>query len=229
MIATFIYIQNELTAQQNILTSLRRQFPAAEGLTREERQRSTLVKLIVDDYLPIDFCTSESYRAHIESHNSSAHHYTTDTIKKCMKEKAIEMKELTKEMVQGHNSAITSDCWTSIANESYIALTAHFIDKDWKLNSLNLSCDPFPGSHKAQDVAMKIVEVHEKNGIPRENISACVMDNEPTNNLAGDFMPYEWIGCIDHLIELTTGIAFDNPAVVSSMAAARGLVGHFCG
>jgi len=40
-------------------------------------------------------------------------------------------------------------------------------------------------------------------------------------------MSYEWIGCIDHLVELTTGIAFDGPGVKDVMAKCRRIVGHF--
>ena len=38
---------------------------------------------------------------------------------------------------------LTTDCWTSLQNISYMCLTAHFIDNDWNLHKgiLNFFCD----------------------------------------------------------------------------------------
>jgi len=82
-------------------------------------------------------------------------------------------------------------------------------------------------SHIATIIAAKVEELHLKFGIPNERVICCVTDNEPTNNRAADFMPYDWVGCVDHLIELTTGIAFDGPGVKGIMAKCRKIVGHF--
>lgn len=60
-----------------------------------------------------------------------------------------------------------------------------------------------------------------------ERVAALVTDNEPTMNAMGLLAPFPWVGCIDHLIELTTGIAFEGPGVKAAMASARALVGSF--
>jgi hypothetical protein len=54
-----------------------------------------------------------------------------------------------------------------------------------------------------------------------------VTDNEPTMNAAADLLPFDWHGCVDHLIELTTGIAFDGQGVKDMMTKIRSLVGQF--
>jgi hypothetical protein len=51
-------------------------------------------------------------------------------------EKAAEIRPIVKSMLKNHKHAITTDCWTSLANESYISLSTSYIDKDWKLVSL---------------------------------------------------------------------------------------------
>ena len=53
------------------------------------------------------------------------------------------------------------------------------------------------------------------------------MDNEPTNNLVGDNMEYQWIGCIDHLIELVTSVVFDGKDTKVLMNKIRRVVQHF--
>ena len=56
-----------------------------------------------------------------------------------------------------------------------------------------------------------------------------VSDNEPTMNAAADLLPFPWHGCVDHLIELTTGIAFNGPGVEDVMIRCRSIVGEFAG
>lgn len=41
--------------------------------------------------------------------------------------------------MEGQSIAITSDIWTSCANDAYISLTAHFITTDWQMVSCVLA------------------------------------------------------------------------------------------
>ena len=43
-----------------------------------------------------------------------------------------------------------------MANQSYISLTAHWIDDDFLLRSANLLCEHFPGNHTADAVNKKV-------------------------------------------------------------------------
>lgn len=105
--------------------------------------------------------------------------------------------------------------------KSYLGLTAHYITCDWRLVCLNLACDHFPGSHTATLVATKIKHTYESVGINENNVLACVMDNEATNNAAGNLMSCGWIGCADHLIETITKRAFEAPGVNNAVKIAR--------
>lgn len=81
--------------------------------------------------------------------------------------------------------------------------------------------------HRAENVTAKIESMLRDLNIPTSKISCCVTDNEPTNNAAADLMEFPWHGCIDHLIELTTGMVLKSNGVEAVMAKARKLVGHF--
>ena len=119
------------------------------------------------------------------------------------------------------------------ANEAYIALTVHFIND---IVSLTAACKPFPGQHTAPLMAGKILEMITDIGLHHSDVVCCVMDNEPTANAAGDHMPFPWMGCIDHLIELVTGVAFNVLANLIAHARGRSLIiflpslkpQHFC-
>ena len=56
--------------------------------------------------------------------------------------------------------AITSDCWTSRVNQSYISVTTHFVKtkSDWKFERFVLESKELPGSHTAEHLAEAIKE-----------------------------------------------------------------------
>lgn len=49
--------------------------------------------------------------------------------------------------------ALTTDCWTSSATQSYSTHTVHFVRADWSLVSAVLQTTPFRGSHTAERLA----------------------------------------------------------------------------
>ena len=49
--------------------------------------------------------------------------------------------------------SLTSDIWTSAANESYMSVTAHFIDNSWCLNRMVLPTLPLEDTHTGDHIA----------------------------------------------------------------------------
>lgn len=70
---------------------------------------------------------------------------------------------------------ITLDYWTSIANESYLGVTCHFIH-DWKLISKVLTVKPSKGRHTSDIVKIQIEEVVTEWGL-EDKVAALVTDN----------------------------------------------------
>jgi len=70
-------------------------------------------------------------------------------------------------------------------------------------------------------------------GLNLNFLSVIVTDTEPTMNSMGRMLEgrdnVPWIGCLDHLINLVTSIAFDYPSTKDTMISARKLVGTFTG
>ena len=91
-------------------------------------------------------------------------HVDRHTLRNMIRQAATSLRAVCVEACKRQHLAITTDCWTSVANESYISLTAHFIDENWKLTELDLCCDPLPGSHVAPVIAAKVQELHLKFG-----------------------------------------------------------------
>jgi len=54
---------------------------------------------------------------------------------------------------------VTMDIWTSVAKDPYMCFTCHFIDKEWKLQSLHLKILHFPHPHESTNIIELIIEV----------------------------------------------------------------------
>lgn len=54
---------------------------------------------------------------------------------------------------------LTTDCWSSINNESYIAVTIHFINSTFQLESALLACSNIQGSHTAENLARELRKI----------------------------------------------------------------------
>lgn len=58
-------------------------------------------------------------------------------------------------------------------------------------------------------------------------VTAVTIDTTATMLAAGRLLPFEYIGCFDHIIQLSAKIFFDGPGVKEAMAQARGFIAHF--
>ena len=52
-------------------------------------------------------------------------------------------------MLLGEKLALTSDGWRSLASESYVTVTAHFIDEDWEMRNVALDTSELQTAHAA--------------------------------------------------------------------------------
>lgn len=80
---------------------------------------------------------------------------------------------------------LTTDMWTSIQNVSYLCLTAHFIDSNWKLHKRILNFCAVP-SHKGKEIGKAIESCLLDWGI----IDVCTLtvDNASSNDVAVSYL-----------------------------------------
>ncbi|XP_050919470.1 zinc finger BED domain-containing protein RICESLEEPER 2-like [Lathyrus oleraceus] len=77
--------------------------------------------------------------------------------------------------------ALTTDYWTSIQNQNYLTLTAHFVDNEWNYQKRIISFTIIP-NHKGDTIGRKIEEVLRDWGI--RNVSTITVDNATSNDVA---------------------------------------------
>ena len=152
---------------------------------------------------------------------------------------AIELRSDIKAAIKGLYYASTTDAWTANNNVSYSTCTIHFIDRrTWILHLFALGIFKKTGTSKAEDVVAYCENIWSTVDLTCKFCSAVVTDTEATMCKAGRLFidashqnggTTQWHGCIDHILELITGLAMkDYEGSEGAMAAARALlVGHF--
>lgn len=97
--------------------------------------------------------------------------------------------------------ALTTDAWTSIRNESYTAITVHFIDQNCHLKSYLLSCAKFSVRHTSQNIKDDLQNVIRQWGL-QNKVAACTTDNAANITAAIRLCKWRHIPCFAHSLNL---------------------------
>ena len=125
--------------------------------------------------------------------------------------------------------ALTTDMWSSNANEAYITLTCHFLDDDWKLQNYVLSTKATDERHTGENIALDIRSIVYSFGIISDQICGLVTDNAKNMISCAKFLEeYDHIPCFAHSLQLSLRAGLDNtPAVSRAIGACKRVVAHF--
>ena len=147
-----------------------------------------------------------------------------------MEELLVDLQGSVATMLTGQYISMTTDGWTSRANESYISFTVVYVNDDWKMVTLALSCSKKQGSTKGEDLAISIETMIKNHGLTG-HVVVCNTDCEPSMVKAGRILTDDavlmHVGCTCHRIECVTALVFDGPGVKKSMALARAVVTRY--
>ncbi|KAL4090123.1 hypothetical protein QTP88_025022 [Uroleucon formosanum] len=102
---------------------------------------------------------------------------------------------------EADNVCLTTDCWTSRCNESYIAVTAHFVNKDFILKSILLECSEFSERHTAVNLSVEIRSIITKWKLEAK-VVLVVSDNASNIKNAINTLHLRHLGCFAHTINL---------------------------
>ena len=98
--------------------------------------------------------------------------------------------------------ALTTDCWTSIAQDSYITMTCHVIDKDMNLKYFVLDTLAMDVSHTSENLLLEVKKILNNWKISDKNIVFVSDNTSDITKALSDLGGFPWIGCMAHTIYL---------------------------
>lgn len=101
---------------------------------------------------------------------------------------------------------LTTDGWTSKANESYLAVTAHYIADDTVLKSHLIACDKYDGRHTSENLCSFLKDVMKEYNIENK-ITAVVSDNAANITAAIRLGQWRGVSCFAHSLNLVVQTA----------------------
>nr|XP_055034732.1 E3 SUMO-protein ligase ZBED1-like isoform X2 [Misgurnus anguillicaudatus] len=121
---------------------------------------------------------------------------------------------------------ITSDTWTSVATESYMSVTAHYIDEQWNLVSYVLQTTEVQTDHRSVSLAEMLTKAMEEWGLMSKD-PAIVTDNAANMVRAVEIMGLTHVGCFAHIINLASQAGLKLPNVARLLGRVRHIAKFF--
>ena len=125
-------------------------------------------------------------------------------------------KIMVKDLPEMGGVAFTSDIWSSRALNSYLALTMHYIDKEFNLKKFLLGCINFDVKHTSVEIAEKLDRLIEGLNMPL-NATLTITTDGASNMIKAASKESRNINdslvCICHIISNCLKDAFEIPAV----------------
>ena len=187
------------------------------------------LKWIVMTHKPLSEVTDPYFSAMLIAVSPKVKHISRKCLQKRLGEVYGFVKSKLPDLFRGENVSLTTDGWKSIASQRFVSLKCHWINNDWEVKSAAIDAQVLPGNHTASQLAKKLIEMAEGVGLTPHSglVKAVTIDTTATMLAAGRLLPFEYMGCFDHLIQLSAKIFFDGPGVEEAMAQAWGFVAHF--
>ncbi|XP_073995761.1 E3 SUMO-protein ligase ZBED1-like [Rhodnius prolixus] len=169
-----------------------------------------LLKMIVKEYHPFSIVEDQEFRKLIKllcpSYNVPSRKYISNSLLPMIYKR--EESKLKSKFNEVNAVCLTTDCWTSVNNESFIAITAHYIDQNTNLQTHLLKCTSYSERHTANNLASHLQSTVQEWELTNK-VTAVVTDNGA--NIVSAVKQCNWrhISCFAHSMNLVvhSGIA----------------------
>lgn len=123
--------------------------------------------------------------------------------------------------------ALTTDCWTSCAGDSYITINSHCIDDKYKQQLVVLDTFPVYERHTVQNLLSKILIILKAWQVDKKKVTCFVRDNETNITAAVWEGGFAHIGCVDHTLQLYINDGLKEETITELLKTIRTTVGYF--
>jgi hypothetical protein len=184
----------------------------------QELFEERLIKWIIKNDQPFTEVESTGFKQLLTLFKPNLSIISADTVKRRIMSnfevKQSEMRVLFENL--DSKVSFTTDCWTSSNNLAFMGVTAHYIDKDWRLQVTTLDFVNLLGPHTGSNLHKCFVNVLKTYGLETKTLGITV-DNASNNDafinfLANDstsFRSFHHIRCFAHVLNLSAQAALD--------------------
>ena len=150
----------------------------------QDKYREMMSMAVIKHNYPFSFVEHEGI---VDLHrflNPDVKPITRNTVKSdILKLYQSEMEKLKKELESAPSKiCLTSDLWSSLATDGYLALTAYYVDANWVLQKKIINFRHVPPPHSGAILAEKVIHLLQQWGI-KEKIFTLTLDNASYNNV----------------------------------------------
>ena len=198
---------------------------------KTEHQQLCVVKFLVEQLLPFNCVEQDSFRKMIASFNKQAKPMSNKRVKQVMNLLTDHVRSKLNGDMKHETVSFTTDHWTSHANQNFSAMTAHWIDNTWTMNSVTLGMFLHEGRSTSEALAASFVNTWKSIGMEGVKVQAGTTDTEAAMNQFG--MELEGAGishiyCTDHVLQLTAKLVYSDESLnqegAQAVKKARGIV-----
>lgn len=218
-------LNSSVTGQMNLDSFLEKPVSAS----KEHELTNKLAMWIVSSCRPINIVNDAGLQEVMQAAlNSSTYKLPTRaTIMNRIKQLyEVHKSRVCDEIKEAEFVSLTGDFWTSLANDSYLGVTMHWIGNEWNYNDVTLQVKQVLGKHTADQCSIEFEEVAEEWGVTDKVVAICT-DNARNIVLGIERSRYANVRCAAHTIQLSINKALTVASVDKLLVKCRKIVGHF--
>lgn len=216
--------------QPSLISCLDRLKPLQKDSQRAREITAAIAKMIAIDEQPYSIVQDTGFKLVLEvlepRYQCPSRKYFTDVALPQLRK---EIEEKLREHLTSGFVSMTTDTWTTECTPvSYMAITAHWIDDEWKQQSALLCLRHLPHSHTGENLAEEFTEALTYWNITNERIHVVLRDNARNAVKSMQAAHAQSEGCLAHTLQLAINDGIMKQAdVIKLLATGRSLVGHF--
>ena len=192
---------------------------------------------IVEENLPFKTVEKKSFKRMIDTVTTNSPQSAPILTYRDIREEVENLGNLCRDSIKkelkGKYFSVTTDHWTSNANENYSCLTAHWIGEEYVMRHAVLGFYLHEGRTRGEDIANLFVQDFERYNFDLSYVVAIVTDTTGNMNTFGQHLRSLGVihlYCVDHNLHLCAKLAFDDnniPGSAQVMKTARSLCEYF--
>ena len=175
----------------------------SSSFARQKRLNNMLLKIIIKDMQPFFIVEDQGFQDFISAIDPS---YKLPNRKMITRELLVDsyrdtVQKITAVMESVQSVCLTIDSWTSVTPENYLAVTAHFLNQDFQLESCLLDCSNFRERHAQENLKQELIRITKEWKIEDKVVPVLMVTDNAANIVnAVKMAKFKHLPCFVHTL-----------------------------